>query len=60
MLGVDKATDGSTIYVGIEAVIDVAKCHAFVTKLRHFLKAWSSQQGVLQTVQSHKATHIKA
>jgi hypothetical protein len=40
MLNMGNASDGSSVYTGIEGCIDVVKCHAFVVNLRDFLKAW--------------------
>jgi hypothetical protein len=44
MFPVDKAPDGSRIYVGIEAGVDVVECYAFVTELRDFLKVWLNSE----------------
>jgi len=42
MLLAGQALEGRRTYIGIEANVDVIKCHAFVAQLREFLLTWSS------------------
>ena len=60
MLLAGQALEGRRTYIGIEANVDVAKCHTFVAKLREFLLAWSSLEGNLRTTQFHKVAHVEA
>ena len=60
MLLAGQTPDEDRIHVGVESSIDVAKCYAFVTKLREFLKAWPSLEGNLQPTQSHEVVHVEA
>jgi hypothetical protein len=60
MLNVEVAIDETAVYVGIESVVDAAKCHAFVTKLRNFLSAWSSLEEDSRPTQSHEVVHAEA
>jgi hypothetical protein len=41
MLLAGQALEGRRTYIGVEGSVDLAKCNAFVMKLREFLSAWS-------------------
>ena len=60
MLAVDQTTDGTTVYAGVEAVVDVAQSSAFVTELRELLALWSSPQGNWHTNQPNEVIHTQA
>ena len=59
MLLAGQALEGRRTYIGVEANIDVIKCHAFVAQLREFLLTWSSLQVNSPTNQSHETAPVE-
>ena len=59
MLLAGQALEGRRTYIGIEANVDVIKCHAFVAQLREFLLTWSSLQVNSPTNQFHEAVYVE-